>query len=141
MRRAGRLAANLEAASRRSEPMRMLLSAITSSLLLLPMAEGNWNEQTVITFHAPVEIPGKILEPGTYLFKGFNGNTDREVIQIFTPDGKDPVATVETLAVFQKAARTNSYVTFELRAPKAPQAIREIYFPNDHYGHQFIYNR
>ena len=38
---------------------------------MLPQAKADvWNQKTIFTFNAPVEIPGGIvLSPGTYVFK------------------------------------------------------------------------
>jgi hypothetical protein len=28
-----------------------------------------WNQKTIVTFSGPVEIPGQVLDAGTYVFK------------------------------------------------------------------------
>ena len=37
---------------------------------MLPQAKADeWNQKTIFTFSGPVEIPGQVLSPGTYVFK------------------------------------------------------------------------
>ena len=31
-----------------------------------------WDKKTIFTFNAPVEVPGKVLTPGSYVFKLLN---------------------------------------------------------------------
>ena len=40
-----------------------------SSLLSQPARADEWNKKTEFQFSAPVEIPGKILVPGRYVFE------------------------------------------------------------------------
>lgn len=50
----------------------------------VPQAKaGEWNQKTVFTFSGPVEVPGQVLEAGTYVFKLMDSQADRNVIQVF----------------------------------------------------------
>lgn len=109
--------------------------------MLMPTAWANWNEQARITFHQPVEIPGRVLQPGTYIFKGFDPTGIHRVIQIFRAGSNAPLATVETLPVYREVPRAHPVITFAERPQNRPEAVRELFFRNQNYGHEFIYRR
>jgi hypothetical protein len=51
---------------------------------VLPRAKADArNQKTVFTFSGPVEIPGQVLEAGTYVFKLMDSQSDRNVVQVF----------------------------------------------------------
>lgn len=63
--------------------------------LLAPAARADeWDKLTVLTFNEPVEVPGKILPAGTYVFKLADSESDRNIVQVFTGDQKHLLATV-----------------------------------------------
>src|SRR5271155_3915748 len=47
-----------------------------------------WDQKTVFTFSGPVEIPGQVLDGGTYVFKLANSPSDRNIVQVFSKDEK-----------------------------------------------------
>jgi hypothetical protein len=47
-----------------------------------------WDQKTIFTFNSPVEIPGQVLEPGTYVFKVADSLSDRNIVQVFSKDEK-----------------------------------------------------
>ena len=53
--------------------LRMFPLALCGLLLLAIAVPGaradTWNKKTIVTFDHPVQIPGQVLEPGTYVFK------------------------------------------------------------------------
>ena len=54
-----------------------------------------FNELTVFTFSAPVEIPGHaVLPAGTYVFKLLSVSGDRNIVQIFNREQTKMYATV-----------------------------------------------
>jgi hypothetical protein len=58
-----------------------LLGMITTSA-----KAGKWQEKTAFTFSTPVEIPGQVLEPGTYVFKLANSASDCNIVEVFNKD-------------------------------------------------------
>ena len=41
------------------------------------------DKKTIVTFNAPVEIPGKALPVGTYVFKLLDSMGNRNIVQVF----------------------------------------------------------
>src|SRR6476660_8176704 len=57
----------------------------------------SWNKKTVVTFSAPVEIPGvgaQVLPAGTYVFKLLDSQSDRHIVQVFNEDESHIYATI-----------------------------------------------
>lgn len=77
-----------------------LLAAFALLAFALPVGAQNtqWSQRTVVRFDQPVQVPGKVLQPGTYVFRLVNteGGTNNTV-QIFNADETQPVATVLTV--------------------------------------------
>src|SRR5947208_17033118 len=57
------------------------------------MADGG-DKETVVTFSSPVEVPGQVLLPGTYVFKLADSQSDRGIVQIFSEDHSRLLATI-----------------------------------------------
>ncbi len=113
-----------------------------ASLWLAPAARADeWDKRTVMTFNAAVEIPGKVLEAGTYVFKLLDSPSDRTVVQIFTPDEKRLVTTVLTIPDYRLDPSDKTVVTFEEGPAGTPAAIHSWFYPGDNYGVEFVYSK
>jgi len=95
------------------------------------------NEATTITFSAPVQIPGRVLPAGTYVFQQANSD-DLNLIQISNPDHSVLYATLETVP----ADRMNStaHTAIELAEPESGTPILvKWFYPGRMTGHEFVY--
>src|SRR5438132_11608118 len=54
------------------------------------------NQETTITFSAPVQIPGQVLSAGTYTFELANPDDDQQLVRILNADGR-VLATLQTV--------------------------------------------
>ena len=43
-----------------------------------------WDQRIIFTFSGPVEIPGQVLDAGTYVFKLTDSASDRNMVQVFS---------------------------------------------------------
>src|ERR1700720_3721429 len=59
-----------------------------------PASADQSDKKTVFTFSAPVEIPGKVLPAGTYVFKLLDSTSNRDIVEIFDKDEKKLYATL-----------------------------------------------
>jgi len=94
-------------------------------------------EATTITFSAPVQIPGRVLPAGTYVFQQANSD-DLNLIQISNPDHSVLYATLETAP----ADRMNStaHTAIELAEPESGTPILvKWFYPGRMTGHEFVY--
>ena len=96
---------------------------------------------TVFTFSAPVQVPGRMLPAGTYQFKVIDPNTDRNVVQVFTKDGRTLLVQFFTMRGLRQVDQPNEPVlTFRETAAGVPRAIRGWHYPGERTAFEFIYS-
>jgi hypothetical protein len=106
----------------------------------LPQAKADaWDQKTVFTFSGPVEIPGQVLLPGTYVFKLMDSQSDRSIVQVFNKNENHLYGTFLTIPDYRLQPAGKSIITFEERAAGAPEAVRAWFYPGENYGHEFVY--
>ena len=109
-----------------------LSKAVTTSVFCLalmgvvysPAAKADgWNRKTVMTFSAPVEIPGVhlkgwgVLPAGTYVFKLLDSQVDRHIVQIFNKDETVVYATILAMTEAARMLRTSCSRASSIRFP------------------------
>jgi hypothetical protein len=114
---------------------------VLSATVLLPIAQGSdWDEMTKLVFNSPVEIPGTVLPAGTYWFVLLDGS-DRNVVQIYSPDWSKVYATVLTMPTYRTQATDQIELRLVERPRKGVEALQKWYFPGRMTGHEFVYSR
>jgi hypothetical protein len=107
---------------------------------MLPQAKADaWDQRTIFTFSGPVEIPGQVLNAGTYVFKLADSLSDRNIVQVFNKNENHLYGTFLTIPDYRLRPTGKTIVTFEERAAGAPEAVRAWFYPGDNYGHEFVY--
>jgi hypothetical protein len=94
-----------------------------------------------ITFSQAVQIPGRILPAGTYIFQrrmeGFAA--DENLIQISNSDGTRIITFVQTLPATRKNVSEPTEFTFARSPEGQPPALVAWSFPGSLGGHQLLY--
>ena len=117
-----------------------IASVLAVALLVLASRSARADEfdhLMVITFSAPVQIPGEVLPRGTYQFSSPDG--DRNVVEIRSADGSKPNATLLTIPAERSAATEEPVVKFEERSAGSPEAIRAVFYPGETTVMAFLY--
>jgi len=108
--------------------------------ILSPNARADeWDKKTVVTFDQPVEIPGRVLLAGTYVFSLENTQGGRDVVQIWDGDDMHLIATIIATPVSLSEQANDSVFTFEERRSDCPQALKTWVYPGDMTGLEFEY--
>jgi len=116
-----------------------LLSAF-AVMVLIPTVKGDpVYKRTEVTFSDPVEIPGMVLAPGTYVMKLLDPIMDRDIVRFYDKNEKHMYAMVFAVRDYRLDAPEHTLITFEERAGNSPRAIKEWFYPGDHWGEQFVY--
>src|ERR1700733_8354118 len=102
---------------------------------------GVREENAVFTCRGPVEIPGQVLDGGTYVFKVADSSADRNVVQVFSEDENHLYGTFLTVPDYHQQPSGKTIINFEERAAGDPEAVRAWFYPGDNYGHDFVYPR
>ena len=107
---------------------------------LVPFAAADQTDQkTIFTFSGPVEVPGLVLQAGTYVFKLEDSESDRNVVQVLSKDEKHLYGTFLSVPDERRSPAGKPSITFEENATGAPEAVKEWFFPGENYGHEFVY--
>ena len=99
------------------------------------------DKKTVLTFTQPVEIPGRVLPAGTYMFKMLDSWTDRHVVQIFNEDGSTVIASVLTVPNYRRQSTNETVIRFREMPAGTPEAIRAWFYPGSTIGEEFVYSK
>ena len=113
--------------------------ALLLTFLSPAMSADEWNKKTILTFSAPVEIPGKVLPAGTYVFKILDSPANRHVVQVFDKDEKQLLGTILAVPDYRLQPTGKTTLYFEERPAGQPEALRAWFYPGDNFGQQFVY--
>ena len=118
-------------------PIIVLMLAIA---IMLPVVHADsWNQTTRFTFSQPVQIPGRVLPPGTYRFQ-LADSDDRHLVQIFRDD-RTLVATLYSIPRLRDGRSADAAITLANRGAAQPQAIVAWFFAGEKQGHELLYSR
>jgi hypothetical protein len=109
-------------------------------LALLPAAHADQaNQETKVTFSQPVQIPGRVLPAGTYVFVLPEEINDHFEVRIFNADRTMLVATLLTINAERSKPTDNTVFGFAERGSAQPEAIVTWFYPGETTGHEFLY--
>jgi hypothetical protein len=109
-------------------------------LIATPAARADESDQaTRVTFSQPVQVPGRVLPAGTYVFELPSDVTQHYLVRIFNADHTALYATIFTISAERQQATGDTAFTFAERGSAQPEAIVTWFYPGDTTGHQFLY--
>ena len=109
---------------------------------ITPMRADEWNKETKMEFSEPVEVPGKVLAAGKYVFKIADSESDRNVVEIFSEEAngrQNLVATILAIPDYRETTPDKPVIQFEERAAGSPEAIHSWFYPGENTGWEFVY--
>ncbi len=120
----------------------MMALCLPLALAALPgTAKADEASQSIIfKFSEPVEIPGRVLLPGSYRFRLKNDPGDRNIVEIFNKNRTRLYATLFAIPDYRARVTGKPVIKLRERAEDAPEAIHAWFYPGSHYGHEFIYS-
>jgi hypothetical protein len=98
------------------------------------------HDRTIMTFSAPVELPGMRLEAGTYVWK-LADTASRNVIQVFTQDEKEILGQWLFIPAERREVTGETVVTFRETSAGSTPAVQYWFYPGESIGKEFIYPR
>src|SRR5436190_21285619 len=104
--------------------------AVAAALTLFAsgLRADEYNKLTYLTFSGPVQVPGVVLEGGTYMFKLADPEGSRRVIQIWDKEGTKLYTTLLTISDQQPEPKDDPVVLFRERPSGEPQAIKSWFY-------------
>lgn len=119
------------------------LAAAGLGLIAWPVARpakaDAWDKMTYVTIHEPVIAGNKVLQPGTYVWKLLDSQSDRHIVQIFDKDQHHIEETILAIPNYRLAPTGDSRFAFWETPPGVPKAVRAWFYPGDNFGQEFKY--
>lgn len=99
------------------------------------------DESTFITFSAPVQIPGRVLPAGTYLFELADHGAESNVVQVFNSDRTVLYGIFLTIATERHEPTDNTAVTLAEPEAGGTPALLKWFYPGNDTGNEFVYSK
>jgi hypothetical protein len=115
----------------------------TISLMLLGIffvPQGRADEadkKTIVTVNEPIQVPGKVLPAGTYVFKILDMN-ERTLVAIYNADETHLVTMVHGIPDSRMETPDKPIIQLEQREGQ-PEALKAWFYPGDNSGVEFVY--
>ena len=113
--------------------------AVAGACLLTQAKADEANKRTILTVTQTVQIGDAVLQPGQYVIKLLDSQSERHVVQIFNRTQTHIIDTVVAIPVERVVPRGRTAFTFYETPAGAVHALRTWYYPGDSYGQQFTY--
>jgi hypothetical protein len=113
-----------------------------TAFLAQPVMADEWNKKIEFQFSAPVQVPGKVLPAGKYVFQLVDSDSDRNTVQVFSEDseGKESLAaTIMAIPDYTTDTPDKPVIHFEERHSGTPEAIHSYFYPGENTGWEFVY--
>ena len=117
---------------------------VLASFLSQPVKAEEWNKKTEFQFSQAVQIPGKVLAPGKYVFELADNQSDRNIVQVFSEDSdgyETLVATRMAIPAYTAHTPDKPTVHLEERDSESPEAVHSWFYPGDNMGMAFVYSK
>jgi hypothetical protein len=114
--------------------------ALAVTAMMSPAARADEHDKlTYFTFSGPVQIPGRTLAAGTYMFKLAESPSNRHIVQVFDKDGKHIYATLLAIPDQRLDPSDKPVVMFRETPAGTPNAVRAWFYPGNTIGDEFVY--
>jgi hypothetical protein len=99
-----------------------------------------WDKKTIMTINEAVQVPNKVLDPGTYVLKLADSQSDRHIVQIFNQDESHLVTTILAIPNYRLQPKGKTEFAFWETPAGQPRALRAWFYPGDNFGQEFAYS-
>ena len=117
----------------------VLAAAIAATPAVPAGAFYTHDKLTFMTFSGSVQVPGTILNAGTYRFRLTNNETSRNVLQVLSRDGSQVHAMFLTIPDSRARLTGEATVTFRETPVGVPPAVKSLFYGNEYGGYEFVY--
>jgi len=103
---------------------------------------SDYDKKTVITLNEPVIVAGVqtvTLQPGTYVLRLMNHESNRNIVEIFNEREDHLYALVLAIPNYRLEPKDKTVLRFWETPEGNPVALRAWFFPGDNWGQEFVY--
>ena len=109
-------------------------------MTLVPSAMADqWNKRTILTVGEPIQVPGKVLQPGKYVMKLMDSPSNRHIVQIFNEREDQLQTTILAIPNYRLQPTGNTEFQWWETPAGQPRAMRAWFYPGDNFGQEFAY--
>jgi hypothetical protein len=98
-----------------------------------------WDKKTILTVNEPIQVRDTVLQPGKYVFKLLDSQSDRHIVQIFNYDQTRIIDTQLAIPNYRLEPTGNSRFSFWETPEGSTRALRAWFYPGDNFGQEFTY--
>lgn len=98
-----------------------------------------WDKMTIVTVNEPIIAGNKVLDPGTYVWKLLDSQSNRHIVQIFDRNQQHLETTVLAIPNYRLQPTGKSQFAFWETPAGVPKAVRAWFYPGDNFGQEFAY--
>jgi hypothetical protein len=128
------------------KPMKVrttLLTALAATGLLLssvPAAMADtWNKKTHLKVNETIEVPGAVLEPGEYVVKLVDSQSNRHIVRFLNGREDQVISTVIAIPNYRMEPTGDTEFSWYETPQGEPPALRAWFYPGDNFGQEFVY--
>jgi len=96
------------------------------------------DKKTIVTVNEPIQVPGKVLPAGTYVFKLVDSN-DHTLVAIYDANEMHLITTVQGISDVRTETPDKAILQLEERPSGQPEALKAWFYPGDDFGVEFVY--
>lgn len=116
----------------------LFIAMALSSAAQEPYSTG-WNKKSTLHSDRPVEFPGIVLEPGTYVIRQKQSSETRAAIEICNQDESQILGTVLAVPDHELRPDDNAEFVFFSAPPDNPEPVHAWFYSGDIIGWEFVY--
>jgi hypothetical protein len=112
--------------------------ALFGALLVPKVRADELDKMTTVTFSEPVQVSGKALPAGTYVFKLMDDASGRNIVEIFNADETRLITMTMAIPDYRMTTPDKPLFSFEERPSGQTEVLKAWFYPGDNYGEQFL---
>ena len=117
----------------------MICMVLLGGTFFIPKVQADESDKkTIVTINEPIQVPGKVLPAGTYVFKLLDSN-DRTLVAIYNADEMHLITTVHGISDYRDETPDETILQLEERPSGQPEALKAWFYPGDNSGVEFVY--
>jgi hypothetical protein len=114
---------------------------LAAGLMLASTASfaDQWDKKTILRVGETVQVPGAVLEPGTYVLKLLSSESNRHIVQITNEREDKVITTILAIPNYRLTPQGNTVFGWWETPTGNPPALRAWFYPGDNFGQEFAY--
>jgi len=116
-----------------------ILASAMACLAPFASKADDYDKKTIIKINVATEVPGITLQPGTYVLKLLNSQSNRHIVEVMNERMDHLYALTFAVAAERLEPSGKTTLTFYEAAGDRPIALRKWFWPGDTIGQEFIY--